>query len=130
APPSETVVPAMSKTTSSIGDSTLISILPQILFDDLFRQPERQRHPRSADPSDDGYARDGARDEIRLGRVFDINAVPSCGDPQLRRVEKCVEVAKRQFVNLLFVERRDLGAVFVRIAEREFAEPVLRDHHM
>src|SRR5215475_7356416 len=130
APPSETVVPAISKTTSSIVDSTRISILPQILFDDLLRQPERQRHPRPADASDDCYARDGARDEIRIGRVFDINAVPSRGDPQLRRVEKCVEVAKYQLINLLFVERRDLGSVFVRIAEREFAEPVLRDHHV
>src|SRR5215470_17668887 len=130
APPSETVVPAMSKTTSSIGNPTCISIFPQILFDDLLRHPERQRHPRPTDSSDDGYAHYGSRDEIRLGRVFDINAIPSRGDPRLRRVEKCVEVAKYQFVNLLLVERRDLGAVFVRIAEREFAEPVLRDHHM
>src|SRR5262249_47122533 len=107
------VVPAISKTTSSIVDSTRISILPQILLDDLLRQPERQCHPRSTDAGDDGYARDGARDEIRPGRVFDINAVPSRGDLQLRRVEKCVEVAKYQFVNLLFVEGGDLGAVFV-----------------
>src|SRR5262245_62497171 len=105
------VVPAISKTTSLIGNSIRISILPQILFDDLLRQPERQRHPRSTDASDDGYARDGARDEIMLGRVFDINAVPSRGDSQLRRVEKCVKVAKYQFINLLLVERRDLGAV-------------------
>src|SRR5215475_9420450 len=130
APPSETVVPAISKTTSSIGDSTRISILPQILFDDLLRQPERQRHPCPADASDDGCVRDGARYEIRLGPMFDINAVPSRGDPQLRRIEKCIEVAKYKFVNLLFVERRDLVAVFVRISKREVAEPVLRYHYV
>jgi hypothetical protein len=71
----------------------------------------------STDASDDGYARDGARDEIRLGRVFDINAVPSRGDPQLRRVEKCVEVAKYQFVNLLFAAVRRL---LRRLPTREY----------
>src|SRR5262245_41684050 len=60
--------------------------------------------------------------------MFDVYAVPSRGDPQIWRVEKCVEVAKDQIVNLLFVERRDLGAVLMRIAESEFAEAVLRDH--
>ena len=122
-----TVVPAMSKTTSSIVHRITC---PLEVSHDFFGQAERQRHAGSAHARDDRRARRRMGDEIRIARMLGIDAVPAGGNFELGHVEKRVQVIENQPVDLGLVERLDVGVVFVRIADHQLSVAVLRRHHV
>src|SRR5262249_13749132 len=86
ASPSWPVVPAMSKTTSSI------MALSQKGAHGLLREAERQGHPGAPYSGDGKDLRRGARDDVGGRRMFDIDPVPARGDGQVGDVHERAQV--------------------------------------
>src|SRR5579871_1256982 len=120
ASPSCTVVPARSKTTSSI------MVRSQPVVDNLLRQSEGESHAGPANAGYGQHARRRMRDHVGCRGVFDIATVPAGGDGQLRDRQESLQVGENQLVDTRVVEWLDGIAVHMRIAEGQLAAFILR----
>src|SRR5262245_57779922 len=124
ASPSKTVVPAMSKTTSSITVFLPVSAgrLPacptretgwepvlrcQPLRDELFRHAEGHRHARTADAGHRERFWGGPREYVRGRRVLHVHPVPPRRDRQVGDRDEAAQIAEDQVIHVRFVERLD-----------------------
>ncbi len=96
----------------------------------MFREAKRHGHSRPPDSGYGGHAWPRMRDQKRLRGVFGIDAVPPRGDGEIGNRQKGSQIGENEFFDFLFVERFDRVPIFMRIAQNQLAEPILRSHDM
>ncbi len=102
--------------------------LDRHLSQHLPRQPKRQRHIAAPQGRHHPNVLRWLRDHIRILRMAGVDGVPVVGDIEVGSVQEVAQVADHLVVDQSLVKNIRREAIFVRIAEGEFAVGGLRDH--